>query len=162
MANHMGTRGALREDSRRCPSWDTKPCHPPPLSVGSAAPLLAAFAGCFLIYAFTTTHWSVYWNENIFQMTPFSVPLVLLAPVAIFGRRWAVRWGLIFSLAALLCSLLGFILQVLPGFFQVNGAIIALCLPIHLGLALSMYILSGRLPPPAAANASAPPRKKAL
>src|SRR5207244_6249751 len=103
--------------------------------------LLAAFAGCFLVYAFTTDHWSVYWNENILQMTPLSVPLVLLAPVAIFGRRRAVRWSLIISVAALLTSVLGFILKALPGFYQVNGAIIALSLPIHLGLALSMYIL---------------------
>jgi HEAT repeat protein len=124
--------------------------------------LLAAFAGCFLVYAFTTTHWSVYWNENILQMTPLSVPLVLLAPVAIFGRRRAIRPALLFSAAVLLTSILGAILQVLPGFYQVNGPIIALCLPIHLGLALSMYILFRRMPPPAGALTSAPPRKPKL
>src|SRR6266850_3856975 len=124
--------------------------------------LLAAFAGCFLLYAFTTTHWSVYWNENILQMTTFSVPLVLLGPLAIFGKRPAVRWGLYFSAASLLASVLGAILQVLPGFYQVNGPIIALCLPIHLGLALSMYILFRRMPPPAGAPISAPPRKPKL
>ena len=123
--------------------------------------LLAAFAGCFLVYAFTTTHWSVYWNENILQMTPLSVPLVLLAPVAIFGKRWAVRPALFFSAAALLTSFLGFILQVLPGFYQVNGAIIALCLPTHLGLALSMYILFRHMPPATAPTIS-PPRKPKL
>jgi HEAT repeat protein len=124
--------------------------------------LLAAFAGCFLAWAFTTAHWSVYWNENILQMTPLSVPLVLLAPLAISGKRRPVRWGLFFSAAALLTSILGLILQLLPGFFQVNGPIIALCLPIHLGLALSMYILFRRLPPPGTAPTSMPPRKAKL
>jgi HEAT repeat protein len=124
--------------------------------------LLAAFAGCFLAYAFTTTHWSVYWNENILQMTPLSVPLVLLAPIAIFGRRRPIRLALFFSAAALLTSVLGFIFQVLPGFYQVNGPIIALCLPIHLGLALSMYILFRRMPAPAAASTSAPPGKRKI
>jgi hypothetical protein len=124
--------------------------------------LLAAFAGCFCVYAFTTTHWSVYWNENIFQLNPLSLPLLLFAPIAIFGRRQPIHVALFFSFAALLTSVLGAILKVLPGFFQVNWAIIALCLPIHLGLALSMYILFKRMPPPAAALTTAPPRKPRL
>ena len=35
-------------------------------------------------------------------------------------------------------SLLGFVLQVLPGFDQVNGPMIALALPIHLGIAAGL------------------------
>jgi HEAT repeat protein len=69
---------------------------------------------------------------------------------------------LFFSAAALLTSVLGLILQVLPGFYQVNGPIIALCLPIHLGLALSMYILFGRNPPLAGANSPKPMPKPRL
>jgi len=124
--------------------------------------LLAAFAGCFTVYAFTTTHWSVYWNENIFQLSPLSVPLLLFAPFAIFGKRQPIRIALFFSFAALCTSVLGAILKILPGFFQVNWAIIALCLPIHLALALSMYILFRRMPPPSAAPGAAPPRQPKL
>ncbi len=122
--------------------------------------LLAAFAGCFLSWAFTTDHWSVYWNENIFQLTPLSVPLIVLAPAAIFHKRWALRPALFFSFAALLTSVLGFILQLLPGFYQVNGPIIALSLPIHLGLALSIYLLYRRNPPAAAMTPNPAPKPK--
>jgi hypothetical protein len=63
------------------------------------------------------------------------------------------RLGL--TIAALLVglSVAGLLLKALPGFSQVNGEIIALALPIHLGLFLGawqMGLTTGRLTSPAA------------
>ena len=83
-----------------------------------------------------TDHWVTYGNENLLQANPLSLALVVLLPLAMTrpGARaaTALRWT---SAAVALLSIAGFVLQVLPGFDQVNGEIIALALPVHLGLA---------------------------
>jgi hypothetical protein len=52
-------------------------------------------------------------------------------------------------LAAL--SLTGLLLKLVPGFYQVNGEIIGLALPIHLGVAAGCYYLSRCIPSRASA-----------
>jgi hypothetical protein len=89
-----------------------------------------------------TNHTIAHRNENLLQLNPLMLTLVLVVPVLAFGARWAARpavW-LTFGIAAL--SLLGLLLKVLPGFDQANLSIIALALPAHLGLAWATLWLS--------------------
>jgi hypothetical protein len=85
-----------------------------------------------------TDHAMAYRNENLFQVNPLVLGLAILVPMALAGSARGKRWarGLAMVLAAL--SLLGWVLQVLPGLDQVNGPVIALALPIHVGFALAL------------------------
>jgi hypothetical protein len=98
--------------------------------------LFAGTAGVMLIglWAFTN-HQIAYRNENLLQLSPLALPLVLLVPCVAYGARWAARpaWLLAAAVAAL--SVLGFVMQLLPGLDQRNAQIITLALPINLALA---------------------------
>jgi len=85
-----------------------------------------------------TDHVMAYRNENLLQLNPLLLGLALLAPLALGGKVRAGLWarGLALTLAGL--SVLGFLAQALPGLDQVNGPIIALLLPIHLGVAMGL------------------------
>ncbi|HET7321373.1 MAG TPA: DUF4105 domain-containing protein, partial [Longimicrobiaceae bacterium] len=98
--------------------------------------LLMGVGGLLLVglWAFTN-HAIAYRNENLFQFTPLALPLVLLVPALVFGARWARRPARVFALAVAASSLLGFVLQALPWFDQVNGQIVALVLPVNVALA---------------------------
>ena len=94
-----------------------------------------------------------YRNENLFQLNPLLLGLAVLAPLALAGKARAARWAR--ALASTLAGLsgLGFVAQALPGLDQVNGPIIALLLPIHLGVAMGLL----RAIRPASAAAPPPP-----
>jgi hypothetical protein len=84
-----------------------------------------------------TDHWYVHANENLLQLQPLSLALAVAAPAAVLagrGRRAAVL--LAWATAGL--ALLGAALQLLPAFDQVNGEVVALALPLHLGLAVGL------------------------
>lgn len=104
---------------------------------GTAGLLLAG------LWAFTN-HTIAHQNENLLQLNPLALALLVLAPVLAFGARWAARpaRALAFALAGL--SLLGLLLKALPGFVQANWAVIALALPPHLALAWAVHRLAGR------------------
>jgi Domain of unknown function (DUF4105) len=85
-----------------------------------------------------TDHVVAYHNENLFQLNPLLLALVLLAPLALAGKARGVGWGRGLALALAGLSVLGFVAQALPGLDQVNGPIIALLLPIHLGVAIGL------------------------
>jgi hypothetical protein len=112
-------------------------------SLGAFWGLVAGTFGAVLLglWAFTE-HDATYWNENLLQINPIALVLVALVPMAVFGRgraaQWAVRLGLL--LAAL--SFFGAVIQLLPGLDQANGEIVALALPIHLGLAWALWRVS--------------------
>lgn len=91
-----------------------------------------------------TNHSIAYNNENLFQFTPLALPLVILAPALASGARWAIRPARAVAIAALASSLLGFVIQLLPGLDQVNGEIIALLLPVHLAVAWGVVKLGRR------------------
>jgi hypothetical protein len=126
----------------------------------------AAIAGLWLTFAgmggwilaglwTLTDHAIAYRNENILQLSPLALPLVVLLPALAYGARWAARpaWLLAAAVAAL--SVLGFALQPLPGIDQVNGWVIALALPINLALAWAARRMAADLP----ARASASPKR---
>ncbi|HWP40282.1 MAG TPA: DUF4105 domain-containing protein [Tepidisphaeraceae bacterium] len=105
--------------------------------------ILCGFAGCFLLYGwFLTDHTWTQDNENLLQLNPLLLPLVVLAPMQLRGSRRAGRAALVLAAAGLTGSLAGMILQVLPMMDQVNGEMIALALPANAGLAAALLILS--------------------
>lgn len=100
--------------------------------------LVAGVVGVALLFVLVTDHVWMHWNENALQFTPLSLVLVpLLALTAWRGRAGPAVLRLAGAAAAL--SVLGFVLQVFPGFDQGNGELIALALPIHLGLAWAVW-----------------------
>lgn len=109
---------------------------------------LAAFwsiaAGVFgtmiaLLWA-ATDHTATYRNENVLQVEPLSLILAGFLIAAAFGKATRTARLLAFAVAAMAAA--GFLMQVFPGFDQPNGQIIGLVLPIQLGLAVGLPILS--------------------
>jgi hypothetical protein len=82
---------------------------------------------------FLTDHFFWGLNENAFQANPLSLATaVVLLPAALGrGRRVAVY----LTRAVVALSIGGLVLQLLPGFDQVNGEMLAFMVPAHLGLA---------------------------
>lgn len=102
--------------------------------------LVTGLLGSLLAYLWLATdHVVAHRNENLFQLSPLGllvVPLALWAATgAPRGRGWLER---ALSAAAML-ALAGALLQLLPGFDQVNGNIVALALPIWLGAAVGAH-----------------------
>ena len=100
---------------------------------------LAGLAGVVLagLWGFTD-HAMAYRNENLFQVNPLALALAVLLPLGLAGSGRAGRWGHALAVGLAALSVAGLALQVLPGFDQVNGQVIALALPIHLGLAIGL------------------------
>jgi hypothetical protein len=80
-----------------------------------------------------TDHTAAYSNENLFQANLLVLGLLWLVPKAARGSPRG-RWVLVLAGTVTGLSLLGLVLKLLPAFYQVNGEIIALALPIHLGV----------------------------
>jgi hypothetical protein len=81
-----------------------------------------------------TDHMMAYRNENLLQMNPLALGLVLLGGLTLRRRSQSARWQRALPLALAALAVLGFIGQLLPGWDQVNGPIVALALPVHLGV----------------------------
>jgi hypothetical protein len=119
------------------------------VALGGAWTLLAGIFGLVLagLWAFTD-HAAAYQNENLLQVNPLQLALfpVLVRSSSSSARRrvWVAGFPAALSLAGLL-------LKLLPGFYQVNGEIIGLALPINLGVAAGCYYLSRRIPSRASA-----------
>ena len=111
-------------------------------AVGAAWSLLAAIIGTVMVLSWTSTdHVFMYRNENLLQLSPLSFALVpLLITAGLAGRRTLLATRVAVLIAGL--SLLGFLLQAVPGLDQVNGEVIALALPIHLGIAWGTWLLA--------------------
>jgi hypothetical protein len=103
------------------------------VAVGTLWSLVAGFAGVALAYLwFFTDHVTSYANENLLHFSPLSLALVILIPLAARGTGSGTAARRV-ALAVAVLSLIGFVRKVIPG-SQVNGEIIALALPAHLGL----------------------------
>ena len=94
-----------------------------------------------------TDHTAAYSNENVLQANPLALALVWLLPAA-ERRSWRDRPGLIVAGIIAAVSLAGLLLKLLPTFYQVNAEVIqvnaeviALALPIHLGIAAGVWQL---------------------
>lgn len=101
--------------------------------------LVGGLGGVVLVvlWAFTD-HVMAYRNENLLQLNPLLLALAVLVPVGLAGVNRAAGWTRLLALVLAGLSLAGFVLQALPGLDQVNGPIIGLMLPIHLGVAMGL------------------------
>jgi hypothetical protein len=104
--------------------------------IAGAWELLAGVGGTILagLWAFTD-HVMAYRNENLFQLNPISLALLVLLPFALRGGAVGRRGSLLLSALLVGLSGAGLALKLLPGFYQANLQAIALALPIHLGVA---------------------------
>jgi hypothetical protein len=102
--------------------------------------LLAGLGGAISTWAWLfTDHKVARNNENCLQLSPISLALVILIPAMFLRKKWgAPRVAIL--IAAM--SVAGFLMQILPMMNQVNGEIIALALPIHVGLAYGVWSAS--------------------
>lgn len=126
------------------------------LVVGGAGLLLAGLWSM-------TNHTFTYYNENLLQATPLSLPLVVLLPALASGARWAARPALWLAVTVAIASTTGALMQVFPWFNQVNGEIIALLLPPNLAVALATFRLRKALySPPAGTSADRPESRRSV
>lgn len=116
-------------------------------ALGGLWSFVAGLGGAILLGLWTmTNHRIAYRNENLLQFDPLALGLVVLVPAVAFGARWAAGPARMLALAVAALSVLGLVMQVLPGLDQVNGTMIAFTLPVHLGLAWAVdrLVRSGR------------------
>jgi hypothetical protein len=108
--------------------------------------VLTGFFGLILALLWTaTSHTATYGNLNLLQVNPLGFLLAVAAPLALLAvgphrRRHAVArlaWPAAVALAAM--SAAGLIVHALPAVHQANGPIVALALPVHLAVVLSLY-----------------------
>jgi hypothetical protein len=93
--------------------------------------LVAGVLGLLLTLAWLTDHEAAKWNENWFQVNLLSLLLVVLIPGT---RRWPNAARNV-ALVVLGLSAFDLLAKLTPWFYQVNGSIIAVALPIHAAVA---------------------------
>ncbi|HSL72018.1 MAG TPA: DUF4105 domain-containing protein, partial [Longimicrobiales bacterium] len=120
------------------------------LATASVWSLVVGLLGTIIALLWALTdHVVTYRNENLLQANPVSLVL-LVALIALFaGRRWSHRFAARTSVIVAGLSVLGLLIQLMPGVDQANGNIIALLLPAHLIIA---WVVSRKplAPPPRA------------
>ena len=94
-----------------------------------------------------TRHVYSYYNENLLQANSLSLILAVMIFASLRKREphrsvVGVATERLASIVAAL-SILGFVLQILPVFYQVNGEIIAMLMPAHIGIAVALRRRSG-------------------
>jgi hypothetical protein len=99
--------------------------------VGLAGTVLAGLWGL-------TDHVMAYRNENLLQMSPLALFILPFLFGAVRGSPGRGRAGFAVAATVAVLSALGLAAKLLPWFDQVNGSVIALALPAHLGVALGL------------------------
>ena len=89
-----------------------------------------------------TNHSAAYRNENVLQADLLALPLLWFLTRLVLGSARAGRAALVLGVTIVALSLFGLLLKVFPGFHQVNGPIIALALPSHLGVAAGIWSMN--------------------
>ncbi len=111
------------------------------LTIALSWSLVAGVFGTLIWLLWTSTgHVTSYRNENVLQAGPLS--LVLVPSLIAFATGRAVRFTIVVAGAVAGLAVLGFVLQILPSFYQVNGSIIGLAMPAHAGLAAGALVLA--------------------
>jgi hypothetical protein len=116
------------------------------LVVTALVSLIIGLAGTGLVALWLmTNHIHSFSNENVLQATPLSLALAVMILTQFRMRRQGVGNApfarpRILRVAWVIVGLsaLGLLLKILPGFDQDNWQIIALLLPVHLGIALAL------------------------
>jgi hypothetical protein len=130
------------------------------IALATAWNIVAGIAGTLLAFLWAfTDHLYSYRNENLFQLNPLALVTAAFL-IRAFWKRYrqgadasgpAVRDALRISVAVATLSALGFVIQAVPGIDQVNGDVIALALPLHLGVVALLVALA---PEPSTAKPS--------
>jgi hypothetical protein len=101
--------------------------------------LVCGVIGVILLLAWTVTlHVFWAWNENLLQLSPLSLVLVVLIPLSLLRNRLA-RPARLTAFAILVIAVVGALLSLLPG-GQENRAIVAMILPVHLAIAWGLAL----------------------
>ncbi|MFN2635793.1 MAG: DUF4105 domain-containing protein [Gemmatimonadaceae bacterium] len=104
--------------------------------------LIAGLAGTALLIAWLfTKHYFMGRNENLLHLSPLSLGLAVLVPLALYGARGITKARKLSGFVAAI-SLLGFVAQGIPLFDQRNGEIIALALPVNLAILWTVFRLT--------------------
>jgi len=104
------------------------------------ATLNGIFGILFIVGWTATRHVFMARNENLLQFDPLSLALAFLLPFAIARGRSANTVRLLARVVAVL-AVVGLVIKVIPVFNQVNLAVIAMTLPVHLALAWGVRTL---------------------
>ena len=102
--------------------------------------LVAGLSGLVMIVSHFTAHEFMHWNENFLQANPLSLVLAIALVPAVFAGRWRRLATRTAQLAAGV-SVLGLVMQVVPGIDQVNGYHLAVAVPAHLALAWGVQVM---------------------
>jgi hypothetical protein len=103
------------------------------VSAGAWA-LVAGLGGSLLLFLWLgTDHLMTRANENVLQLNPLALLLLVVVPVALVSNRWRKAAVILAGLVAA-GSLLGAVAKVLPGFDQANWQVIALAVPVNVAL----------------------------
>jgi len=103
---------------------------------------LNGILGVILVVGWTATrHVFMAHNENLLQFDVLSLALAIVLPLAV-ARARAVRAARTLAIVIAAIASVGFAMQILPWFNQVNGEVIALTLPAHLALAWCVLALT--------------------
>ena len=104
--------------------------------------IVAGIGGTLLtgLWGFTD-HLYSYRNENVLQLNPLSL-VVAATLIGILWRGTPSRLAIGASAVVAALSIGGFLIQILPGFDQVNADVIALALPLHLAVAVTLFALA--------------------
>lgn len=100
--------------------------------------LAAGLSGLVMIVSHFTAHEFMHWNENFLQANPLSLVLAVALVPAVFAGRWR-RLAARTALLAAGVSVLGLVMQVVPGIDQVNGYHLAVAVPAHLAVAWGVH-----------------------
>lgn len=84
-------------------------------------------------------------NENVLQCSLFALALAVVLPRVSPTRPGATRSARVLALIVGGLSLLGLVIKLLPGFDQVNGQVLALFVPVNLGLVLGVLTWVSRM-----------------
>ena len=108
--------------------------------VGGAWSLLAGIAGSVLAFLwFFTDHQAAHANQSLFFLSPFSLPLAAMLPRLAARRGAAGRWTRVLALSVGALALAGLLWKLLPLPQQANPEILALALPLQLGIAVAIW-----------------------
>ena len=100
--------------------------------------LSGVFGLVLLLIWLVTEHRFGHWNENLFQYNPLAWVMGMAFVILMFRGNFP-KWGVWALNGVAGLSLLGFLIQIVPGMNQVNGEAIALALPIHLAFLWVMH-----------------------
>lgn len=105
--------------------------------------LLAGLLGTVLAGLWLATdHTVAYWNENLFLLNPLVLVLAMTIPFVALKHEGTAKTSQNIGAAVAAISVLGFVLQLVPGLNQVNGQLYALFLLPNIVIGLSVLGLS--------------------